>query len=143
MARNITHAILKTHTRSETISGSWKPLNCDEKWSLFHFKIFFRFLRYSNSWILVDVRKRLIRKLKLISKFMTSHAAKRIIAIHILLDISRSKRQSDNKVLSANRIQREKISIFLQKSCRKRGRENSFRPLFVFDNAFYEVKASG
>ena len=36
-----------------------------------------------------------------------------------------------------------KINIFLQKSCRKEGRETSSRPLFVFKKALFEVNASG
>ena len=35
------------------------------------------------------------------------------------------------------------ISIFLQKSCRKSGRETSSRPLFAFKKALHKVKASG
>ena len=32
---------------------------------------------------------------------------------------------------------------FAQKSCRKWGRETSFRPLFVFKKALYKIKTSG
>ena len=52
---------------------------------------------------------------------MTSQAGIQTVIINILLDISKSKNLKD----------------FLS------GRDTSFRPLFVFEKALYEVKASG
>ena len=43
------------------------------------------------SWLLVIQKNGLIRKIRLISKFMTSQPAKQTIAIHILSNISKSK----------------------------------------------------
>ena len=40
-------------------------------------------------------------------------------------------------------IENHKENISFQKSCRKRSRETSSRPLFVFKKALYEIKASG
>ena len=37
----------------------------------------------------------------------------------------------------------DKINIFLQKPCRKWGKEASFELLIVFKKAFYEIKPSG
>ena len=71
--------------RSETISDNWKRF---KKWkALFFFKIFaFLF------WLFGHVGKRLmIRKLSLISKFVTSQSGLQIIIIHILPNTSRKK----------------------------------------------------
>ena len=43
------------------------------------------------SWLFGHVEKRLIRKIRLIPKFMRSQPVKQIIAMHILCNISRSK----------------------------------------------------
>ena len=43
------------------------------------------------SWLFWSCGKPLIRKLRLISKFVTSHSGQQIITIHILPDISSSK----------------------------------------------------
>ena len=40
-------------------------------------------------------------------------------------------------------IEYNKRNILLQKSRRNRDRQTSSRPLFVFNKALYEVKASG
>ena len=55
---------------------------------------------------------------------------------------SRTKANHTMK-LNSQLIEDCKKNIFLQKSCRKWGRETSFRPLFVFEIAFSEVKAFG
>ena len=59
---------------------------------------------------------------------------------HIALYLTTQK-QSDIKIWSVKEY--NKINIFLQKSCRKEGREASYRPLFVFKKALFEVNASG
>ena len=46
----------------------------------------------------------LIRKMKLVSKFMTSQPGKQTMAKHILPNSSRSK---DNEISSVNRVQQE------------------------------------
>ena len=83
--------------------------------STFHsqdFKIF-----VLNFW---SCRKNnVIRKISLISKFMTSQPGKQTTAIHLLLNISRNKGN-------------QTINLFLQISCRKWSRETSSRPLFLF-----------
>ena len=50
----------------------------------------------------------LIRKLRTISRFVTSQTKQKIITIHILLNISRSK---DNLTIKFNRMQHEKYII--------------------------------
>ena len=69
--------------------------------ALFILKIF-KFL----SWLFshVQYKKGLIRKMRLISKFMTSQPGKQTVAAHILSNISRSKERSDNRIWSVNRI---------------------------------------
>ena len=58
-------------------------------------------------------KKGFIRKIRLISKSMTSQPGKQTISIHILPNISRSK---GNEIWSVKRIQHEKsyIKIFLK-----------------------------
>ena len=59
------------------------------------------------------------------------------------------ERQPDNEIWSVNRIYIDKycyikINIFLQRQCRKWGREASPRPIFIFfKKNFNKVKASG
>ena len=66
----------------------------------------------------------LIRKIRLTAKF----------TIHILTNISRSK---GNQVMKLGQwIKYNKRKIFLQKLCRKWGRETSPRPLFIFKKSF-------
>ena len=70
-----------------------KPFKNDEKWFLFYRKSSFRsqdILDFvATSWL---CRKNgLIRKIKLTSKFMTSHPGLQTIAIHILTNILQSK----------------------------------------------------
>ena len=61
---------------------------------------------------------------------MTSQPDLQTIAIHILPNISQSK---DNQTINFDQlIECNKRNIFLQKSCRKRGKESSSRPLFIF-----------
>ena len=69
---------------------------------------------------------RLIRKIRLISKFMTSQPGKQTIAIHILANISRSKGNQTMKF--GQLIERNMRLIFLQKSYTKCGGETIPRP---------------
>ena len=70
----------------------------------------FSFSRYLNFclYVLIKWKKGLIRKVRLTSKFMTSQLGKQTIAIHILPNISKNERQSDNEIWSVNRIEHEK-----------------------------------
>ena len=61
---------------------------------------------------------------------MTSQPVLQTIAIHILHNISQSKGNQTMKF--GQLIEYNKINIFLQKLCRKWGRETSSRPLFIF-----------
>ena len=72
---------------------------------------------------------------------MTSQPGKETTPIHILPNISRSKNNQTMK--SGQIIENNHINVFLQRSCRKRGRQTNSRPLFVFKRTLYEVKASG
>ena len=58
-----------------------------------------------------------MRKMRVISKFMTSQSGQQTITIHILPNISRSKGYQAIKFGQV--IEDNKRNIFLQKSCRK------------------------
>ena len=73
---------------------------------------------------------------------MTSQTGQQIITIHILPNIAKSKGNQAIK-LGQLIIEHNMKNSFAQKSCRKRGRETSFRPLFVFKKALYKIKTSG
>ena len=68
----------------------------------------------------------LIRKIRLISKFMTSQPGKQAIAIHILPNISRSKGSQTMKF--AQLIEYYLRNIFLEKPYTKCGGEIILRP---------------
>ena len=68
----------------------------------------------------------MIRKIKLISKFITSQPGKQTIAIHILPNISRSKGNQTMKF--GQLIECNMRNIFLEKSYTKCGGETSRRP---------------
>ena len=65
---------------------------------------------------------------------MTSQPSLQTIAIHILPNISQSKGNQTMKF--GQLIEYNKRNIFLQKLCRKWGRETSSRPLFVAPKSF-------
>ena len=70
---------------------------------------------------------------------MTSKAGIQTITINIWSDISKSK---DNQTMKFGQLIEHNVkNIFLQKSCRKRGRETSSKPLLFYKEALYEVKA--
>ena len=70
----------------------------------------------------------LMRKLTLISKFMASQTGQQIIAIHILLDISRSKGNQTMKF--GLLVDYNMRNIFLEKSYTKCGEEASPRTFY-------------
>ena len=83
----------------------------------------------------------MIRKIRLISKGMTSQSGYQTIAIHKLPDISRSKSNQTMKIGQV--IEHNKRNIFF-----KNYSENDARRLvpdlcLFFKKALYEVKASG
>ena len=61
---------------------------------------------------------------------MTSQHGPQTTAIHILPNISQSKGNQTMKF--GQLIEYNKRNIFLQKLCRKWGKETSSRPLFIF-----------
>ena len=75
-----------------------------------------------------------------ISKCMMSQLALQTITIHILPNISESK--ANQKMKFGQVIENSKGNIFLQKSCRKWGKETSSRPLFVFFKSFIWGKSN-
>ena len=98
--------------------------------ALFVLKIF-KFL----SWLFGHVENELIRKIRLISTFMTSQPGQQRITTHILLNISRTK---GNQALKFGQlIEHPKRNIFLQKFCRKWVGEICSRPLLFFKKAWY------
>ena len=64
---------------------------------------------------------------------MTSRPGQQIITMHILSNISRSK--DDKTAKFGQLIEYNQRNIFLQKPCRKWGRETSSRSLFVFQKS--------
>ena len=67
----------------------------------------------------------LIRKIRLISKFITSQPGKQTIVIHVVLNILRNK---DNQVMKFGQLKEYNMkSIFLKKSYTKDGGETSPR----------------
>ena len=67
----------------------------------------------------------MIRKLKLISKFMTSQTGWQIITIHILPNISKNK---SNRTMKSAQLIYNMRNIFLEKSWTNYGGEASHRP---------------
>ena len=80
------------------------------------------------------MKNSLIRKKRLTSKFTSSQPGFQTIAIYILPNISQSKGNQTMKF--GQLIEYNKRNIFLQKLCKKWGRETSSRPLFVFLKSF-------
>ena len=83
----------------------------------------------------------LIRKIRLISKFMTSQTGYQTTTIYILPNISRSK--GNQKMRFGQVIEYNQRNIFLPETCRKWGRETSSRLFLFFEKALYKVKAKG
>ena len=64
---------------------------------------------------------------------MTSQPGLETIAIHILPNISQSKGNQTMKF--GQLIEYNKRNSFIQKLCRKWGKETGIRPLFIFQKA--------
>ena len=80
-------------------------------------------------WFFGYVKNGLIRKLWLISKFMTSQTGQQVISIHVLPNFSSTKGNQATKF--GQLIKFTVRDIFLKKSCRKWGMETNSRTLFV------------
>ena len=78
--------------------------------------------------ILVIYKSGLIRKVRLISKFMTSQAGQQTVAIHIPPNISRRK---GNQTMKFGPFKEYNRNIFLQKSYTKCGGKTIPRPLGI------------
>ena len=97
----------------------------------FHFKSSFRPQDISifvvNFWLYW--KNGFMRKIRLISQSMMSQPGLQTIAIHILPNISRSK---GNQAMKFGQVIKYNRNIFLQKWCRKWGKETSSKALFIF-----------
>ena len=70
----------------------------------------------------------LIKKLRMVSKFLTAQFGKQIITIHILFNISRSK---GSQIMNFGLLIEYNLrNIFLEKLCTTYGREASPRSLY-------------
>ena len=92
-------------------------------------KKLFSFWRYLSFCLdfLIMYQNGLIKKIRLISKFMTSQPGKQTITTHILPNISR--RRGNGTMKFGQLIERNMRNIFLEKSYAKCGGETSSRPL--------------
>ena len=108
--------------RSETIFSNWKLFKIDEKCFLFHLESSFRFdlLFWSSR------KNGLIRKVRLISKFMTLQPEKQTIAIHKMSNVSLSKDNQPMKFIQL--IEYKMKKMFLEKSFTKFEGETITRP---------------
>ena len=112
----------------------WKPFKNDGKCFFFTLKSSFC-SQDINSQVFVTTfcssrKNGLIINIRLTSKFMTSQPGLQTIAIHIFPNISKSK--GNQTMRFSQLIEYNKKNIFLQKLCRKLGKETSSRPLFIF-----------
>ena len=102
----------------------WKPFKNDENAFYFVLKALFVKTFWSCG------KNDLIRKISLTSKFMTSQPGLQTISIGISDNISQSKGNQTMQFVQL--IDYNKRNMFLQKLCRKWGKETSSRPLFIF-----------
>ena len=79
-------------------------------------------------------KNRLIRKIRSISKSMTSQPVQQRFTTQILFNTSRIK--GNQRMKFGQLVEHPKRNISLQILCRKWGRETSSRPLFVFSKSF-------
>ena len=110
----------------------WKPFETNGKCFLFYLK---SSLHSEDISVFVTTfwscrENGLIRRIRLTSKFMASQPGLQTIVIHILLNISQSKGNQTMKF--GQLIEYNKRNIFLQKVCRKWGKETSSKPLSLF-----------
>ena len=96
---------------------------------LFHLKSSFRSqdIQVFALTFLVMYKSRLIRKIMLILKVMTSQTDSQTIPVYILLNISRSKGKQTMKLDQL--IEYTMRNIFVEKSCTKFARQIILRPL--------------
>ena len=111
--------------------------------------LFLKYLHFCPDFLVMQ-KNSLIRKLRSISKFLTSQTGQKIIRIHTLPNISSSKA---NQTMKFGQLINWKVrNIFLKKSYK----EDQFQRLvprtswrlvpdlfFIFEKSFYKVKASG
>ena len=137
------------HTlRSETFFNNWKPFKNNQKCFLFHLKSSFRsqdiLIFVLNFWA---CRKNgFIRKIRLISKFMTLQPGKQTIEIHISPNISRSKGNQTMKF--GQSIEYNMRIIFLEKSytkCDVKTISRTFSKIYFWINSlkFYDIPSWG
>ena len=93
-----------------------------------------RYLNFCSKFSFMS-KNGLIRKTRLISKFMTSQPGQQTIAIHILPNISGSKGNQATKFSQS--IQHNMRNIFLEKSYTKCGEDNIPRPFLKNRNWAY------
>ena len=110
---------------SETIFGNRKSF--DEKYFLFHLKSYFcsQVLKFCLDFSVI-YKSGLIKKIRLISKFMTSQPEKQTVALHILPNISTSN--GNQTVKFGKLIEYNMRNISFEKSYRKYGEETIPRP---------------
>ena len=102
------------------------PLKIMEKAFYFTSKTLFVLKILSFVLTLSLVAKRLVRKIKSISKFMTSQPGKQTIVIHVLPNILRNK---DNQTMKPGQLREYNMrNIFLEKPYTKCDGETSPRP---------------
>ena len=86
---------------------------------------FWRYLSFCLDFLVI-YQNGLIKKIMLISIFLTSQPGYQTIAMHILLNVLRSK---DNQIMQFGQlIERNMRNIFLERSYSKCGGETSPRP---------------
>ena len=95
--------------------------------------LFFKYLHFWTQFLIMQ-KNGLVRKLWSVSKFIRSRTGQQIITIYMLPNISLSKGIHAMKFCLLIKFRMR--NIFLQKSCRKWGRQISSRPLFVFKKSF-------
>ena len=146
------HSISKKHTQLKSpLSGLRqflaieRPLKIMKNHFYFVFKALFVLEIFTFlSWPFGYVEKLLVKKAMVIFwKFMIAQTGKHIIiTIHVSPNISRNK---DNQAMKFGQLIKYSVkNIFLQKLCRKWGKETISRPLLVFyQKALYKVRAKG
>ena len=107
--------------RCETIFGKWTSFKNDEKFFLFHLKIFFRPQDIKVlSWFWSCRKIAWLERFKFL-KCLTSQSGKRAVAINVLADISGSKSKQTMKF--GQLIEYNARNILLEKSDTKYGEE--------------------
>ena len=115
----------------------------DEKTFFFILKALFvlKIFKFLPSFLDYVEKKAWLKKIRLISKFITSQPGWQRITLHVLMNLSWIKGNQTMKF--GQFIECKKRNIFIQKSCRKSSKEASSRTFLLFQKALCEVKASG